>query len=276
MSPEPDLSEPTPPLFEDPSRPAFGTPGSAEQGAEQGTDEAQGALDGRLALVTGATGLLGAAMAAELAARGAIVCLLARDLAALGDLVDDLGAQVRSVVLRADLAAAEEIVSAVEFLERLDRRIDVVVHAAGLQAGSRIVDGSVESLDEHYLLNVRGPYLLTQQLMPLLGDDARVVFFATEHQRGRAGDAHHGITAAAGRALAHELRTEAGGDGIRVLSVLATHGAEAVDLDGRHVDPARFADAVASSVVDAVVAAEVELTELRVRGVPHHPRSERR
>ena len=163
MSPEPDLSEPTPPLFEDPSRPAFGTPGSAEQGAEQGTDEAQGALDGRLALVTGATGLLGAAMAAELAARGAIVCLLARDLAALGDLVDDLGAQVRSVVLRADLAAAEEIVSAVEFLERLDRRIDVVVHAAGLQAGSRIVDGSVESLDEHYLLNVRGPYLLTQQ-----------------------------------------------------------------------------------------------------------------
>ena len=123
---------------------------------------------------------------------------------------------------------------------------------------------------------VSGGMALVSDDLGLLGDDARVVFFATEHQRGRAGDAHHGITAAAGRALAHELRTEAGGDGIRVLSVLATHGAEAVDLDGRHVDPARFADAVASSVVHAVVAAEVELTELRVRGVPHHPRSERR
>lgn len=266
MMPDPHQLDPSA-LFDDPTRPAFGDVGADHEPPARD-------LEGRLAVVTGATGLLGAAVATELVRRGAVVGLLARDLVALDDLVAELGPDATALVLRADLADAADIASAVEFVQRLDRPVDVVVHAAGLQSASRIADGLVESLDEHYLLNVRGPYLLTQQLLPLLAPAARVVFFATEQPGDRPGDAHHGITAAAGRALADELRTEAGAAGLRVLSVLASHGDD--DAAGRFVDPVGFAGAVASAVVDAVLAADVDLTELRVRGVAHPTRSERR
>ena len=168
-------------------------------------------VDGRLAVVTGATGLLGAAIAAELSRRGAMVCLMGRDLDELRATVDRLGPGARTAILQCDLALSEDVVSAVDFVERLDRPVDLVVHAAGLAAPARIADGPVEQLDEHYLLNVRGPYLLSQRLLPLLRDgSAQCVFVAAADRPGeQAGDAHHVITTAAGRALAAELRVEA-------------------------------------------------------------------
>ena len=253
--------------FGEPSRPVFGHPSATEQPPE--------GLRDRLAVVTGATGLLGAAVAAELSARGAMVCLVGRDLAALVETEEQLGPEARSAVLQCDLAVAEDVVSAVDFVERLDRRVDLVIHAAGLQAAARIADGPVEGLDEHYLLNVRGPYLLSQRLLPLLRDDgAQCVFFeGAEHATSMVGDAHHEITRAAARALASELRAEAARRGIRVVSVVAT---EEPAAERGQVDPARFAASLASSVADSLSTPDVDVTELRVRAVARPVRVEQR
>lgn len=253
----------------------FGEPTLPVFGDSSGTEEHSDGLRGRLAVVTGATGLLGAAVAAELSARGAMVCLVGRDLPALVETEEQLGPDARSAVLQCDLAVAEDVVSAVDFVERLDRPVDLLVHAAGLQAAARIADGPVESLDEHYLLNVRGPYLLSQRLLPLLRDDgAQCVFFeGAEHPTAVVGDAHHEITRAAARALASELRGEAARRGIRVISVVAT---EEPAADRGQVDPIRFATSLASSVADSLSTPDVDVTELRVRAVARPVRVEQR
>lgn len=259
---------PPEPPFGEPSSPVFGT------GPEPPTPDPSGVRD-RLAVVTGATGLLGAAIAAELSARGAIVCLVGRDLQALLDAERALGPGARAAVLRCDLAVGEDVASAVDFVERLDRPVDLVVHAAGLQAQARIADAPVEDLDEHYLLNVRGPYLLTQRLLPLLRDgSARCVFIAAADTPGASGgDAHHTITQAGTRALADELRVEAAPRGVRVLTVIAQDEA---GVRRGVVDADAFATALATTVVDALGSPDLDLTELVVRGVARPMRADRR
>lgn len=258
------------PPFGEPSQPVFGAPAGEPLDAAVGGD-----LSTRLAVVTGATGLLGAAIAAELSRRGAMVCLMGRDLDELRATVDRLGPGARTAILQCDLALSEDVVSAVDFVERLDRPVDLVVHAAGLAAPARIADGPVEQLDEHYLLNVRGPYLLSQRLLPLLRDgSAQCVFVAAADRPGeQAGDAHHVITTAAGRALAAELRVEAARRAIRVVTVVADDepGAERGEVDAD-----RFAGSLATSVVDSLSSPDLDVTEVRVRGVARPVRSEQR
>lgn len=261
--------------FGEPSRPVFG---AAQSGTSQGPSAEPPAASGvrdRLAVVTGASGLLGAAIVVELVARGAIVCLLGRDLTALDRTVARCAAGARTAALRCDLAVGDEVVSAVEFVRRLDRPVDLVVHAAGLQSPASIASGAVEALDEHYLLNVRGPYLLSQQLLPLMAEGrGRFAFVAAADGPGaRAGDAHHAITQAAGRALADELRLEGATRGLRVVTVVADD--EPGSPTGA-VDTDRFVEALAANVVDALAGADLDPTEVRVRGVARPVRTEQR
>jgi endonuclease/exonuclease/phosphatase family metal-dependent hydrolase/NAD(P)-dependent dehydrogenase (short-subunit alcohol dehydrogenase family) len=270
--------------FGEPEQPVFGFMNDLDDDVDDVDDmdevdemvtQATARMKDRLAVVTGSTGMLGAAIATELSARGARVCLIGRDMPALLDTERALGPDSRTAVLQCDLSVSEDVVAAVDFVERLDRPVDLLVHAAGLQTAARIADGPVEALDEHYLLNVRGPYLLSQRLLPLLRDgSAQCVFFAAAEAAGsRGGDAHHAITQAAGRALAAELRVEAAPRGVRVVTVVAD------DEPGRDrgvVDSAAFVSSLAASVVDALSSPDLDVTEVAVRGVARPVRAERR
>lgn len=256
------FGEPTSPLFDAPEA----TP---DDPAEQPRR-----LDGRLAVVTGAGGMLGAAISVELSARGAAVCLIGRDMDALDLTVRSLGPGSHSASLCCDLAQADDIADAVRFIELLDRPVDLLVHAAGLQAPGRVTDSPVDALDEHYLLNVRGPYVLSQLVVPLMGADGARTVFVTSAPRAdrREGDAHHTITQAAARALADQLRIETCGRGVRVLTVVAD---DWTDVPRSAVDPVEFADGLASGLVDAVMQTELDVTELSVRGIARPVRTER-
>jgi NAD(P)-dependent dehydrogenase (short-subunit alcohol dehydrogenase family) len=262
------VADPVEAPFGEPARPVFGASRSAH--GRRG----DGGLDGRFAVVTGASGLLGGAIARQLCERGADVALLGRDLSALDETVRRCGPGAHTAVLQCDLAVSEDVVAAVEFVRRIDRPVDLVVHAAGLRAPARIADGPVEGLDEHYLLNVRGPYLLSQQLLPLVRDGrGRFAFVAGMPRPGaRGGDAHHAITQAAGRALAAELRVESVPRGIGVVSVVAEDEAATEGL----VDADGFASALAVNLVEALSGVELDVTELRVRGIARPIRNEQR
>jgi len=276
------------PPFGGPQRPLFGVPetGAGAQSPSLSDEPGSGPADarplsGRLAVITGGAGLLGAAMAAELGARGADVCLMGRDADELRRVLSSLGEGVRSLMLRSDLATESDVLSAVDFVERIDRPVDLLVHAAGLQAPATIAGGSVEALDEHYLLNVRGPYLLTQRLLGSLADATGQVVFFTASESPAAepapGDAHHTISQAGMQAFATELRVEAARSGIRVLTVeaVATTWTEAtVGVDGSSGDT--LLTALARSVADALIERGVDVTELRVRQPSGSARAERR
>lgn len=241
-------------------------------------DVEERSVDGRLVVVTGASGLLGASVAAELAGRGAHVCLIGRDMDALRVTVDALGPEARTAMLRCDLASIDDVDDAVRFIDRIGEPVDLLVHAAGMYTPTTIAGGSVDDLDEHYLLDVRGPYLLTQRLLPSLTVAAgRVVFFSvgSDADDGAPGaaDVHRSISQAGLVAFASALRTEAGPLGVRVLTVRTED-----DLDpvGAGAGETRFLELCAAKVLDALEVGALDVTELHLRRSAHRPRSERR
>ncbi len=87
-------------------------------------------LDGRTALVTGASGGIGGAIARQFHTAGAVVCLSGRRQAALESIAGDMGE--RTHVLAGDLALAEEPDRLIGLVEANCGGVDILVNNAGL------------------------------------------------------------------------------------------------------------------------------------------------
>src|SRR5204863_10153273 len=115
-----------------------------------------------------------------------------------------------------------------EDLERLRDRLakeshglDILVHGAGTHFLGAVADAPIAQFDQQYRVNVRGPYLLTQLLLPLLRQRRGQIVFvnSTVGLQARAGIGAYAASKHALRAVADALREEVNPDGIRVLSV---------------------------------------------------------
>lgn len=117
-------------------------------------------LDGRTAIVTGASSGLGARFAQVLDAAGASVALVARRL----DRLHDLAAGMRdALALRADLtepAERDRVVPAV--VERFGA-VDILVNNAGRSTPVRALDETVEQFERTLAVNLVAPFALAQQ-----------------------------------------------------------------------------------------------------------------
>ena len=146
-------------------------------------------LVSRTALVTGASRGIGRATARALAAAGARVIVHygnARSEA------DSLVAEIRAAggkadAVGADLAAADGPHKLVSQLRNLTKRLDIVVASAGVATAAAIEDQTVEEFDRMFAVNVRAPFFLVQQLLPLLGEGASVVLLSSLAARASVG-----------------------------------------------------------------------------------------
>ncbi|WP_461190472.1 SDR family NAD(P)-dependent oxidoreductase [Arthrobacter sp. Z4-13] len=122
-------------------------------------------MDGRLALVTGATGGLGKAVAAGLAREGAAVVVVGRSAARAEAAIAEISRLVpgaRLEPLACDLSAQSSIRRAAsEFLSRHDR-LDVLVNAAGVFRKERHV--TADGLELTFATNVMAYFLVTNLL----------------------------------------------------------------------------------------------------------------
>ncbi|MCA3442418.1 MAG: SDR family oxidoreductase [Rhodobacter sp.] len=118
-------------------------------------------LDGRRALVTGASSGIGLGAAAALAEAGAEVTLVARRVAELDRVQDAIRASGGSAEARAlditDLAAMAAAVAA-------HGPFDVMVNSAGLARHSPALDTTPEDYDAAMALNLRAAYFLTREV----------------------------------------------------------------------------------------------------------------
>jgi 3-oxoacyl-[acyl-carrier protein] reductase len=135
-------------------------------------------LTNKIALVTGASRGIGRATALALANAGAHVIVhygkSQKDADTLVAAITSSGGKANSV--RADLAAAgaaAELVSKVRSL--IGDRLDVLVANAGISKAARIEDHTVEDFDNLFATNVRAPFFLVQQLLPVLGEGSSIV-----------------------------------------------------------------------------------------------------
>ena len=124
-------------------------------------------LEGRTALVTGASSGLGRATAIALARAGADVALVARgaeELESAGEEVSKTGR--RALALPTDLSKEDETVWAVGQTVETLGRIDVLVNAAGTDAPGTVEELDVEGWDRTLSVNLRAPFLLSRAAFP--------------------------------------------------------------------------------------------------------------
>lgn len=119
--------------------------------------QAQGALAGRVAVITGASSGIGEATAKALAARGARVALLARrrdKLDALRDAIQEAGG--KGAAWQVDVTDRQDVERAAsEVIERLGR-VDIVVNNAGVMLPNPIEAKRVDQWQQQIDLNVTG------------------------------------------------------------------------------------------------------------------------
>ncbi|HJU69720.1 MAG TPA: SDR family NAD(P)-dependent oxidoreductase [Gemmatimonadaceae bacterium] len=174
------------------------------------------------ALITGATRGLGHALAFDFARDGYTVYGTGRSeegLAALGKEARDANRDVRP--LRADVATEQGAEAILQRLDADSTRLDVVVHNAGA-LGDRVelAKYPLETWDEVVATNVRGPFLLTQRLLPKLASNAAVIFVSSgivEKARPRWGAYY--VSKVAVDAVAATYAVELKSHGIRVFVV---------------------------------------------------------
>jgi 3-oxoacyl-[acyl-carrier protein] reductase len=126
------------------------------------------AFEGRVALVTGGSGGIGAALCTGLARQGAAVAVhyaanRGRAERIAGEIAEQGG---RAAVFGADLRAAEASERLVEAVERELGAIDVLAANAGMAKVRSIEEIDAAAFDESIAINLRAPFLLARRVLP--------------------------------------------------------------------------------------------------------------
>ncbi len=124
-------------------------------------------LDGRTALVTGASRGIGRAIALRLAELGARLLLVARDPAALAEVKQNVIHLATAVdTLPCDLASASAIATLTPRIEAAGG-CDILINAAGIgRIGAPLHEMPVEDFDAILATNLRAPFLLMKAVVP--------------------------------------------------------------------------------------------------------------
>jgi NAD(P)-dependent dehydrogenase (short-subunit alcohol dehydrogenase family) len=86
----------------------------------------------------------------------------------------------RADAIRADLQAPDgATLLAKQVRSILGDRLDVLVLNAGISKAARIADYTVEDFDNLFATNVRSPFFLVQQLLPLLGEGSNIIVISS-------------------------------------------------------------------------------------------------
>jgi short-subunit dehydrogenase len=179
-----------------------------------------GALEGRVAIVTGAGRGIGRAIARALAAEGAAVVLAARSRADLATVAAEIrDAEGRALAVPADVTQDAAVEALVEQTTAELGRIDVLVTCAGAAAFGPFAEGKPGDWEAMLALNLRAVMVSCRAVLPaMLRQRAGLILNVASIAAKRAlpGSAVYTATKAGvvgfSRVLAEELR----GHGIRV------------------------------------------------------------
>lgn len=147
-------------------------------------------LTDKIALVTGASRGIGQAAARALAQDGARVLVhYGRGREVAEALVSEIcGAGGHAEAVASDLAAADGAHLLAEKVRKIvDGRLDILVANAGISKSVPIEGLTVEDFDRLFAVNVRAPYFLLQQLLPVLQDGSNVIFVSSLVARSSVG-----------------------------------------------------------------------------------------
>ena len=176
-------------------------------------------LEGKVALVTGATSGIGQATAVQLAAQGATVIVHGRDVTrgvAVVAEIENRGGSARFVGV--ELGEPAEALR----LAREAGDVDILVNNAGVPWFGPSERLAANTLDQLFAANVQAPYLLVSVLAPKMvarGDGVIINIASRAGTVGQPDSAAYGATKAALASLARSWAAEYGPAGVRVNAI---------------------------------------------------------
>jgi 3-oxoacyl-[acyl-carrier protein] reductase len=139
-------------------------------------------LEGKYALVTGASRGIGRATALALAHESAHVLVhygrSAKEAEAVVSEIRSKGGQAEAI--QADLSTPDgATLLASRARSVIGDRLDILVANAGVSKAARIAEYTVDDFDNLYATNVRGTFFLVQQLLPAMGEGSNIVVISS-------------------------------------------------------------------------------------------------
>ncbi|SAK56632.1 Short-chain dehydrogenase/reductase SDR [Caballeronia arationis] len=180
-------------------------------------------LTGKTALVTGASRGIGRASALALARAGAQVLVhyssgekeadaVVEEIRAAGGVAQKIPANLR------DADGPHRLAERVR--EVIGHRLDILVANAGVSKAASIEETTVEDFDNLFAVNVRAPYFLVQQLLPVMCKGSSIVLLSSLAARAAVGTlSAYAATKGAVDTLVTHFASMLGERGIRVNAV---------------------------------------------------------
>jgi NADP-dependent 3-hydroxy acid dehydrogenase YdfG len=178
-------------------------------------------LDGRVAIVTGASSGIGEAVARELSRLGANVALAARRVDRLEQLAAEL--PTSSIAVACDVADDAQVAALVEATIEQLGPVDLLVNNAGVGSFANVVDTDPAEWRRMLDVNVTGSFLCARSVLPGMlerGDGCIVNVCSDVSRRTFPGGAAYCASKWAQLALTQALGAEVRAQGVRVGAVL--------------------------------------------------------
>lgn len=177
-----------------------------------------GKLDGKVAIVTGASKGIGRGIARAFGREGARLVVNSRGSEALEDVVQELTSLGARVIARAGDVSQPEVANGLfDAAIREFERVDLLVNNAGAFDGGPLHKLSLEAWDRVIATNLRGPFLCTQRAMQIMkqqGGGRIINIGSISAQRVRPGSAAYSASKFGLVGLTHVTALEGRGHGI--------------------------------------------------------------
>lgn len=141
-------------------------------------------LSGKVALVTGGSRGIGRAIVEDLARAGATVAFTyVSSVERAKALEAELTPFATVKGFQSDLSDISRLHELVTAIKDEVGTIDIVINNAGIFANQPFEDVTESEFDQLFTTNVKGPFFLTQQLLPLINNQGRIINFSSGSTR---------------------------------------------------------------------------------------------
>jgi 3-oxoacyl-[acyl-carrier protein] reductase len=180
-------------------------------------------LEGKIALITGASRGIGAAIAKRLAADGAKVAITyAKGADAAASVIEKIeSAGGKAIAIQADATDAAAVEAAVEKTVATFGRLDILVNNAGTAIPKKFEEATLEELEQLINLNIRGTFIATKSALKRMKNGGRIIMIGScvGERNMTPGLAAYAATKGAVKMFAQSLSREVGSRGITVNNV---------------------------------------------------------
>jgi NAD(P)-dependent dehydrogenase (short-subunit alcohol dehydrogenase family) len=173
-----------------------------------------GALNGKVAVITGGNSGIGLATAKRFVKEGAYVFITGRRQAELDSAVSQIGKNVTAI--QGDVSNLDDLDRLYGEIRKMKGHVDIVFANAGVVDPAPLAESTPGQFDRDFDVNVRGTYFTVQKALPLLTDKGSIILSGSAAwQMGIPGFGTYSATKAALVSFVRSWTAELAGRGIR-------------------------------------------------------------